>query len=376
MDERYREIEQKPENSIFRVVFFPDRIYHAEYLAASGCERYTYSVRQVRNKSAITILKGHVYLDGQIVANFLRMEYRGERLQEASREKKRTLGDAVVAEINLPKSEGNPSSEVRLHYSHKISAYQVEIWDTLEPPQGRSHDFRVLGMMGAGGSITTVSSFTSAINSIDTIGQVEVRTREDYFYTPFGTAIVDPAWDDNYQRNHQFPTTQQPNSHENTIMDRSYLIDFQLGWYMESSDVLPVRYENAMMDGGNPDRQDGNIVEMRWLLQRELGGNLVFFHEVTVPPGVVEGTHRHIGSEELYYVVSGEGIAYMGVDDDPSLADHPVVERQIFGIGTKRCREINVKPGSVIFTKSGGIHGIRNPGDEPLVFVAFLYQGS
>ncbi len=36
-----------------------------------------------------------------------------------------------------------------------------------------------------------------------------------------------------------------------------------------------------------------------------------------------------------------------------------------------------VKPGSVIFTKSGGIHGIRNPSpDKPLRFVAFLYHTS
>jgi oxalate decarboxylase/phosphoglucose isomerase-like protein (cupin superfamily) len=28
----------------------------------------------------------------------------------------------------------------------------------------------------------------------------------------------------------------------------------------------------------------------------------------------------------------------------------------------------------MLFTKSGGIHGIRNDGDEPLKFVAFLYH--
>jgi oxalate decarboxylase/phosphoglucose isomerase-like protein (cupin superfamily) len=39
-----------------------------------------------------------------------------------------------------------------------------------------------------------------------------------------------------------------------------------------------------------------------------------------------------------------------------------------------KCRELQVQPGSVIYTKSGGVHGIRNPGTEPLKFVAFLYQ--
>jgi mannose-6-phosphate isomerase-like protein (cupin superfamily) len=47
-------------------------------------------------------------------------------------------------------------------------------------------------------------------------------------------------------------------------------------------------------------------------VQRELGSTNVYFHELTIPPGTVEGTHRHIGSEELYYIFEGEGIASMG----------------------------------------------------------------
>jgi oxalate decarboxylase/phosphoglucose isomerase-like protein (cupin superfamily) len=35
-----------------------------------------------------------------------------------------------------------------------------------------------------------------------------------------------------------------------------------------------------------------------------------------------------------------------------------------------------VKPGSVIFTKSGGMHGIRNTGNADLKFVAFLYHST
>ena len=31
---------------------------------------------------------------------------------------------------------------------------------------------------------------------------------------------------------------------------------------------------------------------------------------------------------------------------------------------------------SVIYTKSGGIHGIENPNDQPLRFVAFLYHSA
>jgi oxalate decarboxylase/phosphoglucose isomerase-like protein (cupin superfamily) len=129
-----------------------------------------------------------------------------------------------------------------------------------------------------------------------------------------------------------------------------------------------------MMDPGNPDQADDNIIEMRWLLQRELGASVIFFHEVTIPPGKVEGTHWHIGSEELYYICEGEGIAYLGEGNDPATAQYPTVEREIYGVGRRKCKELPVQPGSVVFLKSGGIHGIRNNGTKPLRFVAFLYH--
>jgi mannose-6-phosphate isomerase-like protein (cupin superfamily) len=128
------------------------------------------------------------------------------------------------------------------------------------------------------------------------------------------------------------------------------------------------------MDSDNPDRSDTNIVEMRWLLQRALGGSVVFFHEVTVPPGTTEGTHQHVGSEEVYYIVQGTGTAYMGVGDDPTTDPYPTIMRAIYDVGMRPCKELAVHPGSVIFTKSGGIHGIRNEGTVPLKFVAFLYH--
>ena len=51
-----------------------------------------------------------------------------------------------------------------------------------------------------------------------------------------------------------------------------------------------------------------NVMGMRWIIQRELGGTIVYFHQVELPPGAVEGTHQHVGSEELYYFIEGEGL--------------------------------------------------------------------
>jgi len=133
------------------------------------------------------------------------------------------------------------------------------------------------------------------------------------------------------------------------------------------------------MEADNPEAAKGvndNVIEMRWVLQREFGSSVVFFHKVTIPPHTIEGTHRHIGTEELYCIVEREGIAYLGEGDYPDAAKYKLVDRHVFGQGVRPCREVPVKPGSVIFTKSGGIHGIRNDGDTPLRFVAFLYHTS
>ena len=137
-----------------------------------------------------------------------------------------------------------------------------------------------------------------------------------------------------------------------------------------------MRYRNAH-DGRRtiPIAADDNIIEMRWLLQRELGGIVVFFHEVTIPPGTVEGTHQHIGSEELYYIIRGRGARLHGRRRRSGHRPLPHGRRaRSTASARKPCKELPVKPGSVIFTKSGGMHGIRNPGTQPLKFVAFLYH--
>jgi oxalate decarboxylase/phosphoglucose isomerase-like protein (cupin superfamily) len=47
-----------------------------------------------------------------------------------------------------------------------------------------------------------------------------------------------------------------------------------------------------------------------------------------------------------------------------------------FAFGKRAIRKLPVKCGSVIYTKSGGIHGIRNHGNVPLRFVAFGYHSA
>src|SRR6478736_8101143 len=98
MNSQFTDIASSPENEIFKVVFFPDRIYHAAYLNATASQRYHYNVTEVRNKHDITFIKAKVFQDGQFLANVFRIEYHGTRLTEVSREKGRVLHENVMAD--------------------------------------------------------------------------------------------------------------------------------------------------------------------------------------------------------------------------------------------------------------------------------------
>jgi hypothetical protein len=397
MDPRLATVADDPANSIFAVVFFPDRIYHQEYLNATRSPRYRYSVQEVRGYHEVLCLKGRVFLDGAPYCKFIRLEYRGSRLTEAVRTKNRLLRNRCSAWCRLTDKSGVRAETqgdclVTLHWDDWVNAYQAEIWETLEPPPTSRHDASVLAMMGRDNQITRVPEFIPLLADVGSISKVELAFREPERGYPSGKVIApeDMAWDNNYKRTHQAPIrAQQPSANENTVQDLNYLLDFQRGWYQKASDVLPVLYRNAMMlarpDGTytNPDARDDNVIAMRWLFQRELGGSMIFFHEVTISPGKVEGNHQHVGSEELYYVIQGAGIAYLRVGDDPDLGDesdtrYPTVEREVFGLGMQKFKALPVKAGSMIFTKSGGMHGIRNPPEstEDLKFVAFLYHSA
>jgi mannose-6-phosphate isomerase-like protein (cupin superfamily) len=386
-----------PWNQIFKIVFFPDRIYHAQYLNATRSPRYQYNVMEVRGRADFTVLKTEVYLDSKFLCNALRIEYRAGRLAEQVRERGRLLRNEVMAWVELthknPALGENLKRYVKMFYDRYVNAYQVEIWETLEPPETESHSFKVLDQMGLHKPITAIPGFRSALKDIHGITGVDVSFRETDLDRPFNYRINNTGWDNDYARSHQVPKQPSPNSPDNTVLDQNYRVDFRRGWVKDANEVPPVFYQNAMMEPSsadyfrgpppNPGVFDGskNVMGMRWIIQRELGGTIVYFHQVELPPGAVEGTHQHIGSEELYYFIEGEGVAYMGDGDDPHVDEtYPLVDPMpdIYGLGPKPCRQIPVKPGITLFTKSGGIHGVRNPAGNrgPLKFVAFGYHSS
>jgi len=310
MDSRFDEIAARPENSIFQIVFFPDRVYHARYLNATRSERYRYDVQEVRSAAGLLAMKGQVFLDGIVFTNFVRLEYRSERLNELAREKRRFVRDDVLAWVRLLPADAALTAEatVKLHYCPWVDAYQVEIWGELEPVRTVRHDYKILDMMGKGGSITRVPSFSRALQDVKAIRRIELAFRENDKDDPCGYVIHDVQWDNNLGRTHQEPRDPAPSSPANTVADLNYLLDFRRGYFLDAREVVPVRYRNAMMDGDNPERDDKpgwdrpnqNLIEMRWIVQRELGSSVVFFHEVTIPPHTIEGTHWHIVNEQEY----------------------------------------------------------------------------
>ena len=107
-----------------------------------------------------------------------------------------------------------------------------------------------------------------------------------------------------------------------------------------------------------------NVIEMRWMLQRELGANLVFFHEVTIPPGTVSRAPTTTSAaEELYYIVARATASPTWGKPMTRRCRTPANGRSahLRYRPAPHARKCRCGPGQVIFTKSGGIHGIRNP---------------
>jgi quercetin dioxygenase-like cupin family protein len=99
--------------------------------------------------------------------------------------------------------------------------------------------------------------------------------------------------------------------------------------FAEVSGVEPIRRSDE--HGGH-----GPIVFRRLLTQRDFAAAVDFVDVTTVPAGSTIGIHRHDGSEELYFVLSGE----------------PLVEID----GDAR----RLRPGDVAVVHPGGRHSLVN----------------
>lgn len=97
------------------------------------------------------------------------------------------------------------------------------------------------------------------------------------------------------------------------------------------------------MRGGN-----GQVQLMHIFNSDEFKGKCRMFSQITLEPGCSIGKHEHDQEEEIYYILSGNGIA----DDNGQL--------------------VEIGPGDAIKTGGGEFHSITNNGTEPMTFLAVV----
>ncbi len=79
-------------------------------------------------------------------------------------------------------------------------------------------------------------------------------------------------------------------------------------------------------------------------------GPLTFASRIELAPGASIGLHRHESDEEVYAIVSGEGVYLHDSGECPA------------------------RPGDIFVTKKGMSHALKNCGAEPLVFFAVVAE--
>ena len=92
----------------------------------------------------------------------------------------------------------------------------------------------------------------------------------------------------------------------------------------------------------------GSVTIRHILNERELNGKCRLYAQVTLKPGCSIGEHPHHGETETYYLLSGKG----------EYTDNGVARP--------------VEAGEITFCEDGNTHGLKNTGEEDLVFMALI----
>ena len=82
----------------------------------------------------------------------------------------------------------------------------------------------------------------------------------------------------------------------------------------------------------------------------EKAAPLAMASRIELEPGASIGVHKHETDEEVYAIVSGNGVYTSDDGDTPAL------------------------PGDIFVTRKGMSHGLRNNGGEPLIFFAVVAE--
>jgi quercetin dioxygenase-like cupin family protein len=112
-----------------------------------------------------------------------------------------------------------------------------------------------------------------------------------------------------------------------------------------------VSLADTAADPGLPDRGWVDM-DVHWLITDEtVGAKQTVFGVTIFPPGARHEIHRHPNAEEVEYLVSGHGIAYIGND------------------------AVDLAPGEAVFVPQNAYHGFANTSDSAVV-MAWHYAGA
>lgn len=112
-----------------------------------------------------------------------------------------------------------------------------------------------------------------------------------------------------------------------------------------------VSLEATPADAGIPQR-GWVAMDVRWLVTRETVGSTQTVFGVTIfAPGARHELHRHPNAEEVEYIVSGRGTAYVGDD------------------------AVELSAGEAMFVPRDAYHGFENSSGEEAV-MAWCYSGA
>jgi len=93
---------------------------------------------------------------------------------------------------------------------------------------------------------------------------------------------------------------------------------------------------------------DGSTVITHIYKKDELKGNSRLCARISLEPGASIGDHKHENEEEIYYILSGQGVV---VDEG--------VPREVVA-------------GDAVLTRDGATHAIKNTGNQALEFIAVI----
>ncbi len=93
---------------------------------------------------------------------------------------------------------------------------------------------------------------------------------------------------------------------------------------------------------------EGSVTIEHWFKPDDFGAGVRLCARMIIPPGAGIGTHTHEHEDEIYLVLSGEGL----------------IEEQ--------GEWVSITAGDAILTGHNGSHGVRNNGTQPLIIAAVI----